>query len=128
MAGLFPFTKEVTDDRDDVKLIDMSEQDASDVFSALASKTARRIFIQLDTSPGTASDVAERVDTSVQNVLYHLMCLKEADLIQIVDTWYSSRGVEMKVYAPAYESLVMIAGSKQAVDIVEDAARTAPAD
>ena len=39
--------------------------------------------------------------------------------MDVVDTWYSSRGNEMKVYAPTNEPLVLVAGDagdRQTVD------------
>lgn len=82
----------------------------------LASTTARQILIQLHEKPRTASDLADSVDTSLQNVLHHLSSLQEAGLITIVGTWYSSRGVEMDVYAPVAQSLILFAGSKNDFD------------
>ena len=54
--------------------------------------------------------MATVVGTSVQNVQYHLQKFEDADLIEVVDLWYSSRGIEMKVYAPVDRSLVLYTG------------------
>ncbi len=50
------------------------------------------------------------MDTSLQNVQYHLGNLSEADLIEVTDTRYSEKGREMNVYAPADRALVVVAG------------------
>ncbi|WP_436909596.1 ArsR/SmtB family transcription factor [Halosimplex marinum] len=94
------------------KLVDLAEADADEVFDALGSETARSLLLALHEEPRPASDLAEAVDTSVQNVQYHLTKLEAADLVEGVDTWYSESGSEMTVYAPADESLVLFAGEE----------------
>lgn len=128
MAGLFPLRFDVDDERNGRTVVDISGETASTVIPALASETARDLLVRLNDAPETASGLAERSDTSLQNVLYHLGSLREAGLVRVVDTWYSSRGVEMKVYAPTFESLVIVVGTERTVDDVEKAIRTTPAD
>ncbi|WP_277613500.1 ArsR/SmtB family transcription factor [Natrinema hispanicum] len=82
------------------------------MFDALSSSTARSILMTLYEEPQTASDIANSVDTSLQNTKYHLDNLLDAGLIEIVDTWYSEHGREMKVYAPANGSLVVVASDE----------------
>jgi len=86
------------------------------VFSVLSSEVARSILGELYRSPTTQSDLADRLDTSIQNVNYHLDNLAEAGLVTVVDEWYSEKGTEMDVYAPAGEPLVLIAGNDGRVD------------
>ncbi|WP_245902759.1 ArsR/SmtB family transcription factor [Salinigranum rubrum] len=69
------------------------------MLESLAPETARKILSTLADRPATASDVADRVDTSVQNAHYHLSKLRDADLVTDAGTWYSSKGKEMTVYA-----------------------------
>ena len=111
MSSIFPLRDTVTRDGDrEPRLVDLDEDTADEVFEALSSSTTRSIFLSLHQDPQTASDLAETTDTSVQNVQYHLGKLEDADLIDVVDTWYSERGTEMKVYAPKDDSLVLFAG------------------
>lgn len=88
-------------------MVDLDGEDADAVFSALSSGTARRIVATLHEEPKTQSEIADAIETSVQNVRYHLDKLESAGLVEIVDTWYSSRGNEMKVYAPADGALIV---------------------
>jgi DNA-binding transcriptional ArsR family regulator len=112
MSSIFPLRETVgLDDGREPRLVDLDDDVADDVFKALSSGTTRDIFASLHESPQTASDLADVTDTSVQNTQYHLKKLVEADLIEVVDTWYSERGTEMKVYAPTDESLVLYAGN-----------------
>lgn len=111
MSSIFPLREKVTLDRGrEPRLVELDEEVADEVFEALSSRTTRKIFLALHDQPQTASDLADVTDTSVQNVQYHLEKLTGANLVEVVDTWYSERGSEMKVYAPEDESLVLFAG------------------
>ena len=111
MSSIFPLRNTVTRDEDrEPRLVDLDEETADEVFEALSSGTTRSIFLSLHQNPQTASDLADETETSVQNVQYHLGKLKDASLVEVVDTWYSERGTEMKVYAPKDDSLVLFAG------------------
>lgn len=74
---------------------------------AVSSSTARALLRVLQVDPAPASDLAEAVDTSLQNVQYHLDRLCEVGLVEAVDTWYSTRGRQMTVYAPTAKRLVV---------------------
>ena len=77
------------------------------MLDSLTSKTAQSILVELSDEPGTPGEVADRVDTSLQNVGYHLSKLEDAGLVTVVGTRYSSKGREMNVYASAVRSLVI---------------------
>ena len=79
----------------------------TDVLQVVSSATAQLILATLDDGPATASDVAEAIDTSLQNAEYHLDRLEDADLVEPVDTWYSEKGTEMTVHALSVEELVV---------------------
>lgn len=111
MSQILPFKSEVEVSRDSPRVVTLDGDDSEAIFNALASETSREIYRALYQDPATASEVAEKVDTSVQNVRYHLEKLQEAGLIDQVDTWYSSRGNEMSVYAASNEALI-VAGDK----------------
>ncbi|MDY6817829.1 MAG: helix-turn-helix domain-containing protein [Halobacteriales archaeon] len=82
-------------------------EDAGPVLEALASETARAIVAELQDEPATATEIAERIDTSLQNVSYHLSDLKETTLVTDVGTRYSEKGREMTVYASEATALVI---------------------
>lgn len=88
-------------------MVALDSGEAEDVFSALSPATARRLLAACHEDPATASDLAERCDTSLQNARYHLDKLLEAGLVDVVDTWYSSRGSEMDVYGPTSGPIVV---------------------
>lgn len=86
------------------------DQATIDIFSVLKSETARALLLELYEEPTVASDLADRVGTSLQNTQYHLNNLQNASLVEIVGTWYSSKGKEMNVYAPANGPLTLVIG------------------
>jgi len=103
------------------RLVELDDEAAEAVFAALSAETARAILGRLYDGPGTATDVAEAADTSLQNARYHLEKLQAADLVEAVDTWYSSRGTEMTVYAPTNEPLVVAAGPEEQTTVLRSA-------
>lgn len=113
MARLLPIQGETEVPDSGPRVVDLEGEDADAVFSALSSDTARDIYRSLQEEPNTPSEIAEAADTSIQNVRYHLDNLEEAGLIEVVDTWYSSRGNEMSVYAPTSDALVLASGEEQ---------------
>ena len=117
MTSLLPL-KSSTDpsaDRDlDPHLLDLTEESADDILSAISSLTARDILDVLYDEPRPASEIATALDSSVQNVSYHLERLEDADLVEVVDTWYSAQGREMAVYGPTNSALVLYAGAETA--------------
>ncbi len=93
------------------RVVGLDDDETGAVLSALSSDTARDLLAALHDEPVTASAVADDVDTSLQNAQYHLNRMRDAGLVEVVDTVYSEKGREMKLYAPADEPLVVFAGS-----------------
>ncbi|WP_129115778.1 ArsR/SmtB family transcription factor [Halegenticoccus tardaugens] len=111
MARLLPSTSDTAAVEDaEPRVIGVDSEDADDLLSALSSETSRRLLAALHEEPDTPSALAGRVDTSLQNVQYHLGKLSDADLVEVADTVYSEKGREMNVYAPADRPLVVFAG------------------
>ena len=99
-------------DETDPRVIDVNSDDADDVLSALTSDTARQVLSELHDDPAPPAELAERVDTSLQNAQYHLEKLEDAGAIEVIDQIYSEKGREMNVYAPADQPLVILAGNE----------------
>lgn len=114
MADILPSTSDLDGPKsDDPRVIGVDSDDADDLLAALSSRTARRLLTELHDEPGSASELADRVDTSLQNAQYHLEKLESADLIEVGDTVYSEKGREMKVYVPVDRALVVVAGREE---------------
>lgn len=114
MADLLPRKEPVEGSCAGPRVVSIGEG-ADSVVEALRSTTARNVLRALYDEPTVASTLADRVETSAQNVHYHLAKLREADLVEVVGTWYSAKGVEMDVYAPAGDPLVLAAGCEDRI-------------
>lgn len=113
MSGLLPSEPDTSAASDaDPRVVGLDDDEAGEVLAALSSETARELLAALHDDPDSASGVADRVDTSLQNAQYHLGRMRDAGLVEVIDTVYSEKGREMKVYAPADRPLVMFAGGE----------------
>jgi len=104
----------------------VSLDDADAMIDALASETRRRIVTALSTEPLPPSSIADAVDTSLQNVVYHLDTLTEVGLVEVVETGYSARGAEMDLYAPASAPVVICVGDERNERLVATAVDDGP--
>lgn len=102
----------------------LDDDESTAVIESLASETARAILSALADRPATASDVAERVDTSLQNAHYHLSNLRDADLVTDAGTWYSSKGKEMTVYGLTSRRLELRIGTGESAKSTTSQLRT----
>ena len=113
MSRLLPSLPDATPEEREPRVVGVDDDEADDLIAALGSETARAILSTLHDRPATKSEIADEVDTSLQNVQYHLSRLDEADLVDVVDTAYSEKGREMDVYAAADEPLVLFSGGSE---------------
>ncbi|WP_416839733.1 ArsR/SmtB family transcription factor [Haloferax sp. DFSO52] len=114
MAGLLPSAPDTSAvDDSSPRVIGLGDDEASDLLAALSSTTARLVLAELHERPTNAAELADRVETSLQNVQYHLRKLEDAGLVEVIDTVYSEKGREMKVYAPSDRPLVVVAATEE---------------
>lgn len=119
MSGVLPSETErgaTEDDGGDFRVLPLDDDEAARLINCLAADTARSTLAALQNDSATASELADAVGTSLQNVRHHLDNLREAGLVRVVDTRYSVKGREMKVYAPARDSLVVCVGESADAD------------
>lgn len=122
--SVFPLRSAVEREDGEPRVLDIEADDADAVFRALSSETARKVYGAVADEPQTASDLADALDSSIQNVRYHLDNLQDAGLVEVVDTWYSSRGSEMKVYGRSDGPIVLFAGDEESGADVRSALQT----
>lgn len=101
---------------DGVQPLNLTGQEADQTFDALSSPTSREVLESLYDEPSTPPQLAEKVDTSPQNVHYHLEKLESADLIEANESTYSSRGIEMDIYEPTSEAVVLLTGRESTTE------------
>lgn len=112
--SLLPSTDDVTAEQEgEIQVLGVDENATADVFEALSSETARQILTTIYNDPAPPSELADRLDMSVQNVSYHLNNLENANLVQVAGTRYSEKGAEMNVYSPASDPTVVFVGTEE---------------
>jgi DNA-binding transcriptional ArsR family regulator len=99
---------------DTPEVVGVDSEAADDIISALSSQTARDVLARLHEAPDTHSGLAERLDTTIQTVEYHLSNLEAAGLVEVDGVTTSEQGQEMDVYAPTDGPLVVLAGDDEA--------------
>ncbi|WP_281193373.1 winged helix-turn-helix domain-containing protein [Halorubrum sp. F4] len=113
MSRLLPSLPDPEPDDREPRVVGVDDEEAEELLAALGSETARNVLSVLHERPSTTSELADELDTSLQNVQYHLSNLTDAEVVDVIDTTYSEKGREMNVYAPADEPLVLFAGSEE---------------
>ena len=113
MARFLPSSSDPPQSDADPRVVGVDSDDAGDLLSALSSDTARDILAALHETPAAPSEIADRAETTLQNAQYHISKLTDAGLIEVVDTVYSEKGREMKVYAPTDRPLIVFAGPEE---------------
>ena len=113
-VSLLPSTDDVTGEQEgEIQVLGVDEDDSADVFEALSSDTARRVLTAIYDESAPPSELADRLDISLQNVSYHLDNLEEAGVVRVADTRYSEKGREMNVYAPTDDPVVVFVGTEE---------------
>ena len=112
MSDILPFKTDAENESAEPLFIELTDDAADEIFNALSSNTSREILTYLHKDPAPPSELAEATEITLQTTRYHLEKLESANLIEPIDTWYSSRGKEMTVYAPTNDPLVIMTGSE----------------
>lgn len=105
MTGPLPFRPSIDHTPKHRSVIDLADDPSPDVLRALGTETVHAILSVLSDRAATTTDLAECVDTSLQNIGYHLKKLCDGDIVTPIGTWYSSKGTEMTVYALTSERI-----------------------
>jgi DNA-binding transcriptional ArsR family regulator len=112
MARLFPSQTEGSVEQDrDPSVLYVDSDKAEQMLSTLSGETSLSIFRMLNDEALTASEIADRLELSVQNASYHLENLQEADLVEVIDTCYSEKGREMEIYAVTSDPKILVLGT-----------------
>lgn len=90
-----------------LRVADMNDEDVVQIFKALSGKSTYRIYTEIQETPRTASELQDQLETSIQNIHYHLDKLEDAGLIEVVDAQYSEKGTEMAVFGPTHSPLII---------------------
>lgn len=96
-------------------VVEQGSIEAQKIAKAMSSPTSADLFNALSDAPMSATALAERSGLPLTTVKYHLENMLAADLIEVSDTRWSTKGREMKIYA-VKDRVVLIAPKKK-VDV-----------
>ena len=114
MARLFPSRTNGAVERDrEPSVLYVDSEQAEQMLSTLSGETSLTVFRMLTEEALTPSEIAERLDLSVQNASYHVENLTEANLIEVIDTCYSEKGREMEIYAVTSDPKILVLGTER---------------
>lgn len=106
---------------DEPTIAGIEGEDADQLFDALGSETSRAVLAACYEEGRTRSELADGLETSIQNVSYHVDKLESAGLLEAVETRYGENGSEVKVYEPSKEAIVIAAGETGLVEHITEA-------
>jgi len=105
----------------DARVVGVESDAADELLGVLGSDAARTVLAELHEEPAAPSRLADRLDTSLQQVHYHVENLADAGLVEPVDTATAESGQEMTVYGPAGGPVVVFAGEESGGDDLRSA-------
>ncbi len=97
--------------RENVIVLDPADQRAQQIGRAISSPLAGEILQLFSAGPMTLSKISDLLSVPINTAKYHVENLMEAGLLEIVDTKYSEKGREMKLYA-LRNQVVIVAPSR----------------
>ncbi len=100
---------------DNVVVLEQGSIEAQKIAKAMSSPTSSDLFNTLSATPMSATALAERTGFPLTTVKYHLENLLSAGLIEVVNTRWSAKGREMKIYA--VKDQVVVLAPRKRVDV-----------
>jgi len=92
---------------DGVVVIQPGDERAQKIARAMASQTANAIIQAFGSGPLTSSEVARAMAIPITTATYHIENLLNAGLIEVMETRWSEKGREVKVYGLANQVLII---------------------
>ncbi len=92
---------------DDVVVIQPGDERAQKIARAMASQTANAVIQAFGGGPLTSSEVARQMAIPITTASYHIVNLLDAGLLEVMETRWSEKGREVKVYGLANQVLII---------------------
>jgi hypothetical protein len=90
-----------------ILFLDPADEKAQKIGKAIASPLAGDMLQHFSQGPMTLSRVSEALQVPMNTAKYHIENLLQADLLEVVDTRYSVKGREVKVYGLKNQVLIV---------------------
>jgi DNA-binding transcriptional ArsR family regulator len=91
----------------DVVVIQPGDEQAQKIARAMASQTANAVIQAFGSGPLTSSEVARRMKIPITTASYHIDNLLAAGLLEVMETRWSEKGREVKVYGLANQVFII---------------------
>ncbi|HOI13941.1 MAG TPA: helix-turn-helix domain-containing protein [Methanoculleus sp.] len=92
---------------DDVVVVQPGDERAQKIARAMASQTANAIIQAFGRGPRTSSEVARQMKIPITTASYHIENLLDAGLLEVMETRWSEKGREVKVYGLANQIVII---------------------
>jgi DNA-binding transcriptional ArsR family regulator len=92
---------------DDVVVVQPGDERAKKIARAMASQTANDIIQAFGDRPMTSSEIAHLMSMPITTASYHIDNLLEAGILQVMETRWSRKGREVKVYGLTNQILII---------------------
>ena len=92
---------------DDVVVIQLGDERAQKIARAMASQTANAVIQAFGSGPLTSSEVARAMAIPITTASYHIENLLDAGILEVMETRWSEKGREVKVYGLANQVFII---------------------
>lgn len=92
---------------ENIVVVEQGSNQAQQIAKAMSSSTSADIFNQLSLGPMSATALAEKTGVPLTTVKYHLENLLSAGLIEILNTKWSVKGRQIKIYGVKDQVVVL---------------------
>ncbi|NLM81658.1 MAG: helix-turn-helix transcriptional regulator [Candidatus Methanoculleus thermohydrogenotrophicum] len=92
---------------ENVVILQPGDERAQKIARAMASQTANAVIQAFGDGPMTSSEVARQMGIPITTAAYHIENLLDAGLLEIMETRWSEKGREVKVYGLTDQVLII---------------------
>jgi DNA-binding transcriptional ArsR family regulator len=109
---------------EEIVFLEPGGEQAQKIARAMASPTAGDLLKGLADLPKSTTALAEELQIPLTTAKYHLGNLLDAGVIEVVDTRWSAKGREVKLYGMKNQVLIVAPGRQSAIGMMKKYAAT----
>ena len=109
---------------DEIVFLEPGGEQAQKIARAMASPTAGDLLRGLADAPKSTTALSDELHIPLTTAKYHLGNLLDAGVIEVVDTRWSAKGREVKLYALKNQVLIVAPQRKSAIGLMKKYAAT----
>ncbi|RQD84460.1 MAG: ArsR family transcriptional regulator [Methanocalculus sp. MSAO_Arc2] len=109
---------------EEIVFLEPGDEQAQKIARAMGSSTAGDLLRGLSGGPKSTTALAEEMQIPLTTAKYHLGNLLDAGVIEVVDTRWSAKGREVKIYGVKNQVLIVAPGRQSAIGMMKKYAAT----